>query len=420
MKRLTLLMTSSLILAGSALAGGGVDCANPVALPAPGAQFLATYSTSGAGATTTFNSCHALNGSGLPNAEYFSWVADATGVWQFSTCGIASYDTLLGFYDVGCGTQIACNDDGGGCAGFSSIMTAGSIVNGNTYIIQVGGFTTFTGSSSLDISFLGGPPANDDCANATLLPPGPSSTMVDTTNSTNDGPQPSCGGAFALPNDVWFEWTPSFGGDWMFSTSVSGLPTRIAILDGCAGIELVCDSPNGDASVTLTGAQIGTTYLVQLSGNDTETGVTTLDIAPLGGNIGFNYCMTAPNSAGSGALITGTGSASVGANNLGLVAGAIAPGEPGVFYYGPTALTGLAFGNGFRCVGGGAGTVVRIFPFVVSDASGTLSASLDNTNPSHAQIVPGATLNFQAWFRDPAGGGAGFNLSDGYTIIFGI
>jgi hypothetical protein len=420
MKQLTILLISSLVLAGSSFAGGGPDCANPVALATPGAQLVPAYDTSGAGATTTFNSCHAVNGTGFPNAEYYSWVADATGVWQFSTCNIANYDTLLGFYDNACGTQLACNDDGGGCAGFSSSMSAGGIVNGNTYIIQLGGFTAATGSSSLDITFLGGPPANDDCANAIALPPGPSSTMVDSTNSTNDGAQPSCGGAFASPNDVWYEWTPSFNGDWMFSTSLSGFPTRIAIRDGCMGTELACDSPNGDALVTLNGAQIGTTYYLQVCGNDTETGTTTLDITPLGGNIGNNYCMTAANSAGSGALITGIGSASVGANDLSLVAGAIAPGQPGVFYYGPSALTGLAFGNGFRCVGGPAGTVVRIFPFVVSNSLGSLSTSLDNTNPVHAQIIPGATLNFQAWFRDPAAGGTGFNLSDGYTILFGI
>ena len=31
-----------------------------------------------------------------------------------------------------------------------------------------------------------------------------------------------------------------------------------------------------------------------------------------------------------------------------------------------------------------------------------------------AWIVPGATLHFQLWYRDPAGGG--FNLSDGLRI----
>ena len=34
------------------------------------------------------------------------------------------------------------------------------------------------------------------------------------------------------------------------------------------------------------------------------------------------------------------------------------------------------------------------------------------------QIQAGATWNFQAWYRDPAGGPSGFNLSDGLGITF--
>lgn len=33
-------------------------------------------------------------------------------------------------------------------------------------------------------------------------------------------------------------------------------------------------------------------------------------------------------------------------------------------------------------------------------------------------IVPGSAHRFQAWYRDPAGGGAGFNLSDGLEVVF--
>ena len=39
--------------------------------------------------------------------------------------------------------------------------------------------------------------------------------------------------------------------------------------------------------------------------------------------------------------------------------------------------------------------------------------------PSPAtQITAGSTWNFQNWFRDPAAGGAFFNLSDGLEITF--
>jgi len=135
------------------------------------------------------------------------------------------------------------------------------------------------------------------------------------------------------------------------------------------------------------------------------------------GAIGTSYCPLTPNSAGLGAVIQACGSASVAANDLGIFAGPMAVGEPGLFYYGPAQIQ-QPFGDGNRCVGGGPGTIVRIFPFVTASAAGLMSSTLDNTGIAHGQVVAGATLNFQAWFRDPAGGGAGFNLSDGLSVLF--
>jgi len=141
------------------------------------------------------------------------------------------------------------------------------------------------------------------------------------------------------------------------------------------------------------------------------------DIAGIYGSAWSSYCTSAANSSGMPSVISALGSASVAANDLALRAGPMASGEPGIYYYGPSQIQ-APFGNGFRCVGGSTGLVVRIFPFVAADASGFMSTSLDNTGPAHGQVAPGASLNFQAWFRDPAGGGAGFNLSDGLWVTF--
>ena len=136
-------------------------------------------------------------------------------------------------------------------------------------------------------------------------------------------------------------------------------------------------------------------------------------------SVGTNYCMSAPTSFSAlGSVISAGGSAAISANNLELFCTAVVPGEPGLFYYGPTAVGGLPFGDGFRCVGGPMGTVVRVYPFVQADAGGVMHATIDNTIPVHSQLSPGATLYFQSWFRDTAGGPAGFNLSDGLEITF--
>jgi hypothetical protein len=136
--------------------------------------------------------------------------------------------------------------------------------------------------------------------------------------------------------------------------------------------------------------------------------------------IGTNFCMSAINSSGGEALIFAGGSASLAANNLVLNAQPVPALEPGIFYYGPNEIL-QPFGDGFRCVAlGGVGTIFRLFPFAQSDMTELMSYPVDYTAaPPGGQIVSGSTWKFQAWFRDPAANGAGFNLSDGLSITFG-
>ena len=129
--------------------------------------------------------------------------------------------------------------------------------------------------------------------------------------------------------------------------------------------------------------------------------------------VGTNYCMSSANSSGSASVISATGSASVAANDLTLMAGPMADMEPGIFYFGPNQI-GAPFGNGTRCVGG---AVVRLYPPMPS-VGGVLTRTVDLASAPASVITPMSTWNFQAWFRDPAGGGLGFDLSDGLQIDF--
>lgn len=128
-----------------------------------------------------------------------------------------------------------------------------------------------------------------------------------------------------------------------------------------------------------------------------------------------NYCQTAPNSNGPGALIGYTGSNSVAANDLVLEVLGASSVQPAIFYYG-TAQQSLPFGNGWRCVGG---TTFRL-PITSTTGPGACVWFLDITNPPQpaGQIEAGDDWYFQFWFRDPAGGGAGFNLSNGLHVPF--
>jgi hypothetical protein len=128
-----------------------------------------------------------------------------------------------------------------------------------------------------------------------------------------------------------------------------------------------------------------------------------------------NYCVSSPNSVGPGALISNSGTAFLGFNDFTLLASGLAPNEFGIFFYSNTQVQS-PFGEGVRCVGG------QIFRFSPTLASGTGVAAkpLDYANPPNPQgkIEANSTWSFQYWYRDPQGGGTGFNLTDGLEVTF--
>ena len=133
----------------------------------------------------------------------------------------------------------------------------------------------------------------------------------------------------------------------------------------------------------------------------------------IAGELGTNHCLATPNSSGQPAAISASGSTSLAANDLALAAQPVPAGQNGIFFYGPTQAQ-LPFGNGFQCV---TGQLVRLD--VVTAVGDLLAFDVDYaTLPPQVPITAGSTWNFQAWFRDPAAGGANFNLSDGLELAF--
>ena len=130
------------------------------------------------------------------------------------------------------------------------------------------------------------------------------------------------------------------------------------------------------------------------------------------------YCSTSPNSTGAGALIGSVGTPSLSANSFSLTVTAASSNKPGIFYYGPNQLQ-LPFGDGLRCVGAGSVGVFRL-PVVFTDLFGDVSHALDFSvaGTLSDNIQAGELWNFQFWYRDPAAGGATFNLSDALEVTF--
>jgi len=122
------------------------------------------------------------------------------------------------------------------------------------------------------------------------------------------------------------------------------------------------------------------------------------------------YCATAPNSVGTGAEMGSTGSASISAAELVLLANDAPAHMIGSFLCGTQEIQ-VPFGNGWSCVGG---SVVRL-PTLRTDDYGHARQPLDY---ALIPVSPGQTRDFQFNYRDSAAGGSGFNSSDGLRVLF--
>jgi len=134
-----------------------------------------------------------------------------------------------------------------------------------------------------------------------------------------------------------------------------------------------------------------------------------------------NYCVSAPNSAGTTAQIGWSGSVELGQNNFTLDVSGALPDALGLFFYGPAEVQ-LPLAEGTLCVGGGSLGIQRLQPPLQLDGAGAASRQLDFTAPPASSgpgaISLGSTWNFQFWYRDPAGGPVGSNLSDALRVNF--
>ena len=133
---------------------------------------------------------------------------------------------------------------------------------------------------------------------------------------------------------------------------------------------------------------------------------------PLDGCDSQSYCVASPNSVGPGAVISSNGECGVVDDALVLQAQPV-PNTPGIFFYG-AGQTQLPFGDGVLCV---APPLCRLPIALGQNNVLTLAVDLAATS-GPCQIQPGSTWNFQAWYRDQAAGGAGYNLSDALRLSF--
>jgi plastocyanin len=125
------------------------------------------------------------------------------------------------------------------------------------------------------------------------------------------------------------------------------------------------------------------------------------------------------NDTGSGALMSGAGSASISADDLVLNVVNLTQG-PGLFFQGNNAVNsanGNPFGDGLRCAGG---SVIRLeVQFANAGNNFSTQTSLPIAASGGANV--GQTKRYQYWYRDAGTSPCNslFNLSNGYEVTWG-
>ena len=83
---------------------------------------------------------------------WFAYQASCTGLVTASACESADFDTRFEVWTDGCdGVMLACNDDGPGCAGYTSSVQFEATC-GETYHLRIAGYQGDRGQGVIDIS----------------------------------------------------------------------------------------------------------------------------------------------------------------------------------------------------------------------------------------------------------------------------
>jgi len=112
--------------------------------------------------------------------------------------------------------------------------------------------------------------------------------------------------------DVWHTFTPVGSGDLHVSLCGSGFDTTLAVYDGCAGSELVCnDDSCGSASEVDLQVVGGLTYWLRVAGNNSQTGdyVITATLDPfIAGDVCTDATVVTEGAVYNGSTTSGQGS----------------------------------------------------------------------------------------------------------------
>ncbi|MBI3843183.1 MAG: HYR domain-containing protein, partial [Planctomycetes bacterium] len=264
------------------------NCAAPTILAA-GGPFPITVTESTTAATTEagdpLQSCTFGGPAQNSKSVWFSWTPTGNCNATFDTC-TSTYDTVLTVHTGACGalSEVVCNDDAtsGSCSGTLQSSVSWSAIGGTTYRIEATGFGASGGGNlTAHLNCVVPPPANDDCASATIIPGSASGIIsytntLDTRGATTAATDPLQSCTFGSPGQnsrsVWYSWTPNCNRHVVIDTCTSTYDTVLSVSTGaCAALtEVQCNDDGGGTCGGLQSgvafdATAGTTYLIDIT-----------------------------------------------------------------------------------------------------------------------------------------------------------
>ena len=449
-----------LIQIGGFAGSSGVGVLNTAALGAPGtnddcgvADVIGGYGTwtfDTTGSTVTGfsggSACTAAGSLDMGPDQFWQWTATAAGDVEIKLEG-SLYDTKLNVHaGVGCAaTCVAYNDD---AYGLQSAVNISGVNNGDTFLIQIGGFGGSFGPGTLEVL-----PFIDPCAGV------PDDAFEDndtcaTATSIGDGFYPGLMVFEGTDLDM-FTFTVADGATFQanaFNPGGCGIPdVDMFLYDVASGFcneDPTADPVNGgelanawtclDDEVLIwtngTGSDVECVLRVSVWPQAPLDGCSPYDLtlAGAGPSGPALFCSPANVHSGGGFATLGTSSVSgPGLYHLEAIDGPID--QFGYFLVSAGSMDpGVSVSQGQLCLmapigrysPAAGGTLNSIGRF---DAAGVLQALAGNSSVGSGYDVPaalpsppggvialGATWHFQLWYRD----GAASNFSDGISVTF--
>ena len=148
-----------------------------------------------------------------------------------------------------------------------------------------------------------------------------------------------------------------------------------------------------------------------------------IDNIQYGFGLGSSYCMANPNSTGSAAVMSASGSLIASNNRVQLAAWNLPPNQFGFFITSLSqAFVPMAGGaQGNLCLGGAIGRYNGTGSILNSGPNASFGLPIDLTNTPtptlFVSVLAGQTWNFQAWYRDNNPGPTS-NFTDGVSVTF--